>query len=61
MIFYLHVPKTGGQSLAARLASAFPAGRADIMGAELSADSRKHVIARFDSVTAEGEVVSICG
>ena len=27
MIFYLHIPKTGGQSLAARVASAFPPGR----------------------------------
>ena len=30
--FYLHIPKTGGQTLAARLASAFPSGAADILG-----------------------------
>ena len=34
-IFYLHIPKTGGQTLATRLASAFPIGRSDIMGSDL--------------------------
>jgi hypothetical protein len=35
-IFYHHIPKTGGQTLATRLASAFPLGRASIMGADLN-------------------------
>jgi hypothetical protein len=35
MIFYLHIPKTGGQTLATRLGSAFPIGRSDILGADL--------------------------
>jgi hypothetical protein len=35
-IFYFHIPKTGGQTLAARLASAFPIGRSDIIGPGLS-------------------------
>ena len=30
MIFYLHIPKTGGQTLASRLASAFPLNRTRI-------------------------------
>ena len=29
-MFYLHIPKTGGQTLARRLASAFPPGRAHL-------------------------------
>jgi hypothetical protein len=35
-VFYLHIPKTGGQTLATRLASAFPIGRSDILGADLN-------------------------
>lgn len=31
MIFLLHIPKTGGQTLSARIASAFPPGRCNIM------------------------------
>jgi hypothetical protein len=31
MIFLLHIPKTGGQTLATRLAAAYPPGRAYIM------------------------------
>jgi hypothetical protein len=31
MIFYLHIPKTGGQTLALRLASAFPPSRTHFM------------------------------
>lgn len=34
-LFFLHIPKTGGQTLARRLASAFPAGRAHILDEEL--------------------------
>lgn len=29
-MFYLHIPKTGGQTLARRIASAFPPGRAHL-------------------------------
>jgi len=35
-IFYLHIPKTGGQTLATRLASAFPIGETDIIGQDLA-------------------------
>lgn len=35
-IFYLHVPKTGGQTLARRLASAFPAWRSRILEGDLA-------------------------
>jgi len=31
-LFYFHIPKTGGQTLATRLASAFPIGKSSIMG-----------------------------
>ena len=34
-IFYLHIPKTGGQTLATRLASAFPVGKASILTDDL--------------------------
>lgn len=34
-IFYHHIPKTGGQTLAMRIASAYPIGRSSIMGADL--------------------------
>jgi len=35
-LFYLHIPKTGGQTLATRIASAFPIGRSSIMGPDLT-------------------------
>lgn len=35
MIFFLHIPKTGGQTLATRLASAFPPERSSIMQADI--------------------------
>ncbi len=34
-MFYLHVPKTGGQTLATRLASAFDPDKVHVMQAEL--------------------------
>ena len=34
-IFYVHIPKTGGQTLALRLASSFPADKVDILGSDL--------------------------
>lgn len=34
-IFYLHIPKTGGQTLATRLASAFPYNKSSILKTEL--------------------------
>jgi hypothetical protein len=37
-VFYLHIPKTGGQTLAARLASAYPPGKADFMGEDLNGE-----------------------
>ena len=35
-IFFLHVPKTGGQTLAARLTSAFPIFKSNILGSGLN-------------------------
>lgn len=35
-IFYFHIPKTGGQTLATRIASAFPVGKSCIIGEELT-------------------------
>ena len=35
MLFLLHLPKTGGQTLASRLASAFPPGRSSIISADI--------------------------
>ncbi|WP_155638523.1 hypothetical protein [Burkholderia cepacia] len=35
-IFYHHIPKTGGQTLATRVASAFPLGRSSFMAGDLS-------------------------
>ena len=35
MIFFLHIPKTGGQTLATRIASAFPPGRCSVMQADI--------------------------
>ena len=35
MIFYHHIPKTGGQTLATGIASAFPFGQSSIMGPDL--------------------------
>jgi hypothetical protein len=37
-VFYLHIPKTGGQTLAARLASAYPPGKADFIGEDLNGE-----------------------
>jgi hypothetical protein len=35
-MFYLHIPKTGGQTLARRLASAFPSGRAHLQDGQFT-------------------------
>jgi hypothetical protein len=35
-MFYLHIPKTGGQTLARRLASAFPPGRAHLQDGQFT-------------------------
>lgn len=35
-MFYLHIPKTGGQTLARRLASAFPLGRAHLQAGQFT-------------------------
>jgi Sulfotransferase family len=43
-IFYLHIPKTGGQTLAARLASAFPLGRTHTLREELGAEDREQFL-----------------
>ena len=39
-MFYLHIPKTGGQTLATRLASAFPAQQSVILQHEFGAEER---------------------
>lgn len=49
MIFFLHIPKTGGQTLATRLASAFPPGRCSVMQADiLDADALARLSADHD-------------
>ena len=35
MILFLHIPKTGGQTLATRVASAFPPGRCSVMQTDI--------------------------
>jgi len=53
-IVYQHIPKTGGQTLATRLASAFPLGRSSIMGADLhypqGVSALHDLLARYDFV-----------
>jgi hypothetical protein len=66
-IFYLHVPKTGGQTLASRIASAFPLGQSDIMGMDFCypngvAELRhKLTTSSFVEGHVSGPVLSNCG
>jgi hypothetical protein len=49
MLYLLHIPKTGGQTLATRLASAFPPGRTSIMQADIhGAEELAALAASFD-------------
>jgi Sulfotransferase family len=43
-IFYLHIPKTGGQTLAARLASAYAPGKADFIGEDLNGEQGEQTL-----------------
>ena len=47
MIFYLHIPKTGGQTLATRLSSAFPPTRVNIMREEFIFPDGKQTLEQF--------------
>lgn len=49
MIFLLHIPKTGGQTLATRLAAAFPAERVSVLEADVAdAGVLARMAARYD-------------
>ena len=63
-MFYLHIPKTGGQTLAARLASAFPPGRAHLQPDQYTypqgIETLRRDLAAFDFVEGHvtGELLS---
>lgn len=63
-IFYLHIPKTGGQTLATRISSAFPHSRSSIMSDELvypeGVQRLEHLLSNFDFVECHvtGQVLS---
>lgn len=51
MFYLLHIPKTGGQTLATRLASAFPADRSCIMQANIDTpEELADLVTRYDFV-----------
>ena len=53
MIYFLHIPKTAGQSLATRIASAFPPGRSKILVPLVSTQEEfSDLVARYDMVGA---------
>jgi len=64
-IFYLHIPKTGGQTLAARISSAFPHSRSSIMSHDLvypeGVQRLEYLLSNFDFVECHvtGQVLSI--
>lgn len=62
MIFFLHIPKTGGQTLATRIAAAFPAGRSYLLQSNItSAEELERLCAQYDFVeghTAAGVLAS---
>lgn len=48
-VFYQHIPKTGGQTLATRMASAYPVDRSSILGPDLNfPDGVEHLRALLD-------------
>lgn len=53
-IFYQHIPKTGGQTLATRIASAFPIEKSSIMGVDLNypegRDNLEELFVKYDFV-----------
>lgn len=53
MIYFLHIPKTAGQSLATRIGSAFPPGRAKILVPLVAtAEELQDLVARYDMIGA---------
>lgn len=51
MIYFLHIPKTGGQTLATRIAAAFPEGRAYILKDNIAnAEALKALLSTYDYV-----------
>ncbi len=53
MIYFLHIPKTAGQSLSTRIASAFPPGRSKILVPFVATrDELRDLAASYDMVGA---------
>lgn len=51
MIFFLHIPKTGGQTLATRIAAAFPPGRAYILQSNIrTGEELAQLCAEYDFI-----------
>jgi hypothetical protein len=49
-IFFLHIPKTGGQTVATRLATAYPTSKADILGEDFNYPNGSNQLrAKFES------------
>jgi hypothetical protein len=65
MIFFLHIPKTGGQTLATRIAAAFPPGRSYVLQSNItSAEELARLCAQHDFVeghTAAGVLADAAG
>jgi len=65
-MFYLHIPKTGGQTLARRLASAFPPGRSHLQAEQFTYPADRaafaECLAKHDFVEAHvtGELLQGC-
>jgi hypothetical protein len=49
-VFFLHIPKTGGQTLATRLKTAYPDSRADILGEDFKyPEGTSQLLSKFES------------
>lgn len=62
MIFYIHIPKTGGQTLATRLASAFDPARVKIISSSVSsAEQLASAAGQFDFMEAHIDHAALGG